>query len=229
MSINQVVHSSASIFLNGGYPAEHEAFYRTAIIEARDQRYLIAVDGGLLLFYRFGLKPDLILGDFDSIDRDLLDKFRATPSISYPKEKDESDGEIALRKAIDFGHTDIEIYGAIDTNFETDHLFASLLLLKLARTLATERGIQLSIRAVDHRQFINHVENESIEIRGKVGDFVSVIALSERITLSLKGMQWDLDSAEIQLGSSRTLHNRMETSVAQLTINGNALLIHRHS
>ena len=102
---------SASIFLNGTYPEEHLVFYREAVANNAGKRLLIAADGGLELFVRLGLSPDLIVGDFDSVKPETLERFTAVETIRYPREKDATDGELALRAALDRGCFDIDLYG----------------------------------------------------------------------------------------------------------------------
>ena len=57
--------------------------------------YTIAVDGGLEAFYELGKVPNLIVGDFDSVDKTILQSFAGkTKIINLPTEKDDSDLEI---------------------------------------------------------------------------------------------------------------------------------------
>ncbi|PWL56319.1 MAG: thiamine diphosphokinase, partial [Clostridiales bacterium] len=56
---------------------------------------VIAADGGLTYLEREGIAPDLVLGDFDSLEGDR-------PSgnvLAYPSEKDETDMFLAVRYA----------------------------------------------------------------------------------------------------------------------------------
>lgn len=220
---------SASIFLNGTYPEEHLEFYREAAANSAGKRLLIAADGGLELFVRLGLSPDLIVGDFDSVKPETLERFTAVETIRYPREKDATDGELALRAALDRGCFDIDLYGTIDTRFETDQMLANLLLLKLAKRLAEQGRNLVYVRAVDHRQHIYFLENGSLTITGKSGDFLSIVPLSEKIVVSETGVEWELDQREAAMGSSWTLRNQLRQSSAAVTIAGAALVIHRHT
>lgn len=220
---------SASIFLNGTYPQEHLEFYREAVAKGSGKRLLVAADGGLELFVRIDLRPDLIVGDFDSVKSETLEKFNAVETIRYPREKDATDGELALRAAIDRGCFNIDLFGTIDTRFETDQMLANLLLLKLAKRLAGQGRDSVQARAVDHRQHIYYLEDESLTISGKRGDFLSIVPLSEKIVVSETGVEWELDRREAAMGSSWTLRNQFKQSSATVTIEGAALVIHRHT
>lgn len=220
---------SALIFLHGSYPSEHAEFYRQAISNGRINRLIIAADGGLRLFDSLGLKPDLIIGDFDSVGPDILQRFGGVETLRFPTRKDATDGELAIRAALERRCEDIELYGAIDTRYETDHLLANLLLLKLARRLLPESATANSVRAIDHRQRIYLLESEDLRLQGKLGDFVSIIPLSEKIVLSITGVEWELHNMEVIMGSTWTLRNQFASNSADITVVGTALVVHRHS
>lgn len=220
---------TALIFLHGSYPSEQVEFYRRAIVSNRGDRLIVAADGGLMLFESLGLKPDLIIGDFDSVDSDVLLKYNDVEIHRFPERKDATDGELAIRAALERGCDDIELFGAIDTRYETDHLLANLLLLKLARNTMKTSSRAVSVRAIDHRQHIYLVEDESLNLVGKPGDFVSIIPLNEMITVSITGVEWELDKRKVTMGSTWTLRNRFASNSADIAIAGTALVVHRHS
>ena len=63
---------------------------------------VIAVDAGLERAAALGLTPDMIVGDFDTVKPEVLEKFRQMEHIVWDvhqPEKDETDTELALRKA----------------------------------------------------------------------------------------------------------------------------------
>ena len=64
---------------------------------------MIAADSGMKFFRQAGLKPDLIVGDFDSADADTLQFFEKQEGIEWLRlvpEKDDTDTEKAIWKAI---------------------------------------------------------------------------------------------------------------------------------
>ena len=46
------------------------------VIEEKKPDFCIAADSGMNFFYRSGLKPDWIIGDFDSASGEALDYFK---------------------------------------------------------------------------------------------------------------------------------------------------------
>ena len=59
---------------------------------------IIAADSGLRHLYAMDMKPDLLLGDMDSIAPEILERSRKDGLVPrvFPTHKDETDTEIAL-------------------------------------------------------------------------------------------------------------------------------------
>ena len=81
----------------------------------------IAADAGLLLCERLGVRPDVVLGDFDSMD------VRQAPAdcIRVPVEKDDTDTMLALREGLRRGCDTFYLYGATG-GARLDHTLANL-------------------------------------------------------------------------------------------------------
>ena len=81
----------------------------------------IAADAGLLLCERLGVRPDVVLGDFDSMDAS-----EAPPDcIRVPVEKDDTDTMLALREGLRRGCDTFYLYGATG-GARLDHTLANL-------------------------------------------------------------------------------------------------------
>ena len=50
---------------------------------------------------RLNIKPDIILGDFDSCNKDIMQEFSTDKKIIVPCEKDDTDTGLAIQKAIE--------------------------------------------------------------------------------------------------------------------------------
>ena len=99
----------------------------------KDYDIVIAVDGGLAAVDRMGLKPDVILGDFDTVAPDILHKYEEKDGIKIVRlvpEKDDTDTESAVRYAMKHGVTEIDVLGGTGSRF--DHTYANMFLLKMA-------------------------------------------------------------------------------------------------
>src|SRR3989344_1993299 len=75
--------------------------------------FIVAVDGGANKLVKTKFRPDIIIGDMDSINSVARAKFRAVKMLSYPREKDKVDLELALDYCIERKFSEILILGAI--------------------------------------------------------------------------------------------------------------------
>jgi thiamine pyrophosphokinase len=219
----------AAIFLNGSYPIGHLEFYRDHVQKALTRGLVVAVDGALHLFQRFGMRPHLILGDFDSVTHETLADFTEIERVSYPTEKDQTDGELALRYILDRGYDSVDIFGAIDTQFETDQMLANIFSLSIANEYSRASGVKIAARLVDHLQHIYLLENDSLGLSGTAGDILSIVPISQQVTLSVGGVKWPLQEVPIEFGSSRPLRNEFAGDTATMRVSGTAAVIHRHT
>lgn len=101
--------------------------------------YIIAVDGGLKILDSVAIKPDLIIGDMDSIDESVLKKYTDVKIKKYPLEKDYTDSELALKKAIGLNPENIYIISGTGSYF--DHSYANI--VNLLRN--KNKGINIKI------------------------------------------------------------------------------------
>ena len=216
---------TAKIFLNGAYPKEHIDFY---LDEMRsDESFLIAVDGGLRLFSELtvthptgGVVPDLILGDFDSLDTTAPRPTTGVTTIEIPPEnKMFTDCEFALKWCAENGINNVIIYGGIDSSFETDHLLGNILIM-----FAYKDQFE-SIKMRDYCQEIIPLEDERYEGDGKVGDFVSLVPLSKEIDFGCTGLKYDPGARVFKFGSSTPLRNQLADTKFTIDLTGRAALV----
>ena len=113
------------ILLIGGKGPDKK-YFRSVI---KNYNFVIAADSGFDLALSLEIKPDLIVGDMDSIlDKETLNSFPAEKIIQYPKDKDETDTEIGLRIFNDMGYNNIALAGGGEGRL--DHLFGILNIFK---------------------------------------------------------------------------------------------------
>jgi thiamine pyrophosphokinase len=88
-------------------------------------QYIIAVDNGLALLNKIKIKPDLIIGDLDSVNKKLLDKYKYITIEKYPADKDLTDSELAILKGQSLNPKNIYLFAATGSYF--DHSFANVI------------------------------------------------------------------------------------------------------
>ena len=110
-----------------------ESDFVLPILESEETEFIIGVDRGLVFLYDHGIKPDYIVGDFDSVPHELVNYYREklnVPIREFNPVKDASDTEIALRLCLRLNRKKIWILGG--TGSRIDHLWANVQCLQIA-------------------------------------------------------------------------------------------------
>ncbi|WP_297378537.1 thiamine diphosphokinase [uncultured Helcococcus sp.] len=160
---------------------------------------VIAVDKGLNYLSKYGFEADYIIGDFDSVDLDILSGADQDKLIKYPAEKAMTDFEIALEKAIELKSDNIYLLSAMGDRM--DHTMANILLLK--------RLAALDIRGyiLDENNLISYVDGE-LEVDKNDYKYLSIIVLEDTL-VTLKGVKYTLDKEKVSFPSSLTISNEI--------------------
>lgn len=201
--------------LLGGALAPDERV-RTLVHGAR----AIAADGGMAHAEALGLTPELWVGDFDSTADDLLARHSGVPRQAFPAEKNFTDGELAVEEAIARGATRLILVGAFQ-GARTDHALAHLM---QAVTLA-ERGLNLVLTSGTEEAV--PLLPGSLTLDLPAGSLMSVIGFSDLGGLSLSGVRYPLQEADIAFGVSRTISNVVTGPMTASLQSGRALLLAR--
>jgi len=208
------------IFANGEIPNPEAA---RALLREGD--HLLAADGGANHLFQMGILPEMVVGDLDSIDEDVLYELTASEVeiVQYSENKDETDLELAIRTAVETGATSMLIVGALGGRL--DQSLASLFLLS-DPTLA-----RYQIRLDDGEQEAyfcraSGSKRGQVEIRGRSGDTVSLIpwgGIVEGVTTN--GLQWALYSECLYPEKTRGISNVLVDETASVEIGSGLLLI----
>ena len=118
------------VIISGG---ELEEEFVLSILEKEENQYVIGVDKGMEFLYSHQILPNYIVGDFDSVKKEIGDYYRNetdVPIREFNPVKDASDTEIALRLCLGLNRKKIVILGA--TGNRIDHLWANVQCLQIA-------------------------------------------------------------------------------------------------
>ena len=67
-----------TVIVSGGMLEED---FILPILEAEETEFIIGVDKGLAFLYEHKIKPDYIVGDFDSVPEEVIDYYRKEASV----------------------------------------------------------------------------------------------------------------------------------------------------
>jgi len=202
------------IFANGELPDINKA--RTIL---KDDDYIICADGGTRHASALDLKPDLVIGDMDSTENGYLKKLQAD-SVAielYPQDKNETDLELAIQKAIEFGPKEIVILAGLGGRL--DQTLGNIALLTAPR-LST-----FDSRLDDGVEQIIFCRNQ-VKVHGRAGDVVSLIPWQGPVFgIQTEDLKWPLDDEKLFPEKTRGISNEMTSDVAKIKISSGLLLI----
>jgi thiamine pyrophosphokinase len=175
---------------------------------------VVAADGGARHAARLGVTVDLWVGDFDSSSGVEL----SAPRRHHPRDKAQTDAELAVTAALEAGATELTILGAFGGRF--DHTLAlALLSVQLAATLP------VTLHSGDET---GHplLPGLPLTLRLAAGQTFSVLALDDLRGLGIRGARWPLEDADIPSGSGRTVSNEAAGGPLTLSVHaGRALVV----
>jgi thiamine pyrophosphokinase len=190
----------------------------------RSGDWIIGADGGAAQALDWGLLPDLVIGDMDSLPEAARSRLGAEGCqfVWHPRAKDETDLELALQYAVREGAQEIVVLGALGGRL--DHTMANVLLLALP-SLA---GVSIRI-AEGNQQALVARDGETIRLEGAAGDLVSLLPLrGDASVVSTRGLAWPLQQDTLRFGASRGVSNEMTSGEAEIQV-GHGLLLIVHS
>lgn len=194
----------------------------------RGVKLVVAADGGWDKAAALGIKPDLLVGDADSLPEALFSTLYAQGVAveRSPTDKDESDAELALRATLRRGATHVTIVGALGGK-RFDHSLANVGLLSLPP------AGEVSVELLDGRtrvRLLRAPDRSGAAVRcdlaGQIGDLVSLLPLGEPARgVVTEGLRYLLDDETLPPGPARGLSNVRIEAGASVTLRAGQLLV----
>ena len=181
----------------------------------REDDAVVFCDSGLKHMEALGVKPALIVGDFDSHCNPHLD----VETIVLPCEKDDTDTVFAVKTMVQRGYDDFLLIGVIGARL--DHTLANLQSLAfLLRHRA--RGY-----LYDQNFVYTAIENETLTLtrEGEWG-IVSLFSMGDRAEhITLEGLQYPLTDGTIDCGFPLGVSNEITDDYAEIEVREGRLLV----
>lgn len=176
--------------------------------------YLIAADSGYSLIKRLGLKPNVLVGDFDSLTEDIPTDCEV---ISAPAEKDDTDTMLAVKVAMSRGYNDITIAGSIGG--------------RLDHTVANIQALAYIIDNGGRGRLIG--ERDNVELSGE-GEYkfskndsmyFSIFSFGTEVVVTTNGTKYDLNSYRLTDSFPLGVSNEIISSECTLKIEKGRVLV----
>jgi thiamine pyrophosphokinase len=183
---------------------------------------VICADRGARHLQAAGIVPTLIVGDMDSLDADSARRYEAMGCrlIRHPREKDETDTELALHEAFGMSPSEVWIWGAL--GYRIDHTLANLSLL----VQGAERGVE--VKLIDEWCEVFLVTGRTV-VKGEAGQTVSLLPFAgDASGVTLTGFEYPLKKAVLAVGHPRGTSNRLAARRGIIEIDAGCLLAVRY-
>ena len=180
---------------------------------------VIAADGGLRHARSLGVRPDLLVGDLDSVDRETLERYPDLQRVVHPSDKDALDLELAFDEALARGVEGVLVCGALG-----DRLDQSLAGVAVAERYHRD-GLDVTLNSGDALVLpLRRSESRRADIAA--GTVMSVLATLPGTRVSLEGARWTLDRAALEPGVGLGVSNLADRDGPCLTLHeGGCLLV----
>ena len=205
------------ILTNGAYG--DYTFCKEDLAKEGAYDFVICADRGMSHALKLEIKPDLIVGDFDSGSEEDLAYYRNQdiPVEVFNPHKDETDTELAIKRAVERGATSITVYGGVGTRL--DHSLGNVQLLYPLLKAGIKAKLMNPYNVV---QLVDHY----IMLQGKVGDLVSLIPFAGTVHgITTQNLGYPLEKDDLRIGSSLGVSNYMSQNQAEVWVEDGILIV----
>jgi len=199
------------IIANGTLPPPD--FVRALV---RFAKMIVCADGGANHAQTLGIKPDVIIGDFDSILPSTKIFFDNVLQL-HLEEQFSTDLEKAIRHCIELGVSSVDIVGAFGDRI--DHATGSLGCFK-------KFGNKINIRMLDSFGELTMIQKE-VHLEMKVYEKVSLIPLERCTGVTTKNLKYELNDGILELGVQEGISNEAISRNVTIHVGTGILLLYR--
>lgn len=202
---------------------------KNVIKEEVEEEYatIIAVDKGIEALEELDIIPTHIIGDFDSVDKDILNKYIDTcrggfsylPIIHKLKEnKDYTDTNMAMKLALKLDPEEITLICA--TGDRMDHTISNI----QDMVMCLEKNVKCKILDKNNEIFI--INKNTIIKNDKKYKYVSLIPLTTEVSgISLKGFKYELTNHTLKIGENIGISNEQIENEAEILLTKGILIV----
>ena len=195
------------LLANGQYP-EHK--HPLQIL--KEAKHIVCLDGAVNKLTENHLNPDIIIGDMDSINSKLREKY--SDIIIEKKSQDENDLRKALKWLDQRRYSHITILGA--TGLRDDHSIANIFSI-------IDQNFKFEVKIVTDYGIFQIVKNKA-KINSFRGQPVSLFATKKNIKITTSRLKYNLKSSSLSNLYYGTLNESLSDSFTVACNGGNVLV-----
>ena len=174
--------------------------------------FIIAADAGYLTAQRLGIAPDVVLGDFDTLGEANIPD--GVECLRVPREKDDTDTQLAVRVAIERGAEEITIVGGLSGRI--DHTLSTLAILE---NLWERKEGRIYAILTDGKNRVRFLRNSGTILPRSQYRYFSLIAADETVKgITLDGCKYPLKNGRISRRNQWAVSNEITGNCALIEI-----------
>ena len=173
---------------------------------------IIAADAGYLTAQKMGVKPDVLLGDFDTLGvENIPDDIEC---LRVPAEKDDTDTQLAIKTAIERGAGEIVIIGGLSGRL--DHTLSTLAILE---DLWERKNDRIYVILTDGKNRVRFLRNSGTILPRSQYRYFSLIAADDIVKgVTLDGCKYPLKNGRISRRYQWAVSNEITGNCALIEI-----------
>ncbi len=178
--------------------------------------FLICADGGANTAFRLGLKPDVIIGDLDSIEDEIKKYFEKEVIVKKINRQNDTDVEKCLKFAVKKKFSNAILLAG--TGDRLDHTIANL-------SIALKYFEKINVQILHQKSMLKIITSKN-KIKTTIGEQISLFAFDEKTLFSSKGLKYPLRNISLPFGKKEGASNEAITNEVEIDVkNGKAFLI----
>lgn len=182
-------------------------------ISAED--FVISADGGWRHLKRLGIKPQLFIGDMDSVEEAVPEDIEKE---CYRPEKDDTDTFLAVKKGLSLGCERFVLYGCLGGSL--GHTLANMQIL----VYLAKRGVSAVLRGEDTEVYA--VCDSTLSFDASRTGKLSILSFSEKaVGVTLKGLKYSLTDATIGNDYAIGVSNEFLGKSSSITVKKGDLIV----
>lgn len=217
--VNNMDYNSRILIVSGGKVEEDVVKMLT---NTYSYSKVIGVDKGLEILDLLGINPDIVCGDFDTVNAIIFNKYKNKENCiikEFPPMKDYTDTHLAVDIAIEEGAKDVDICGG--TGSRMDHFLGNLGVLAYALTK------EVKVYMWDENNRIQIIDKGIVMKKDDgFGKYVSLIPYGGEVSgVTLKGFKYLLSNATLKQEESLGVSNELVDEKGTIEIEAGRLVV----
>lgn len=192
-------------------------------INNQNYDYIICADGGANHAYKMNITPNYIIGDSDSINKEVIDFYKKQNILfeEFPSKKNETDSELCIFLSKSLNANKIDLFGTLGGRI--DHTLANINLLYYIREQ------EIIPRIISEQEEIYIATNECVKIKGNVNDIISIIPIKgDAKGVTLENLEYPLNNYDMNYSTPLGISNIMLSEECKIAVKKGSLLIIRN-